>query len=132
MRSSRFKSIVWLVAFAVIALLAVTTVNAVAHELQHAAHHDAGMHGSGICAWMCATAGVHVVTPVHSTHLFTVAGDASFRSVRLIQVSVVPVSLRDSMSQSPRKQFGEVSRMLWVHSFFQIVGIRGHCDGPCE
>ena len=33
--------------------LAVTTGSAVAHELQHAAHHDAGMHGSGICAWMC-------------------------------------------------------------------------------
>ncbi|MDR4471646.1 MAG: hypothetical protein MRJ92_02995 [Nitrospira sp.] len=63
MRSSHFKGIVWIVAFAVIALLAVTTGTAVAHELQHAAHHDAAMHGSGICAWMCATAGVHVATP---------------------------------------------------------------------
>ena len=42
MRSSSFKGIVWVVAFAVIALLAVTTSSAVAHELQHAAHHDAG------------------------------------------------------------------------------------------
>ena len=80
MRSSRFHSIVWVVAFAVIALLAVTTGSAVAHELQHAAHHDAGMHGSGICAWMCATAGVHVVTPVHGTHLFALTGDVFFPS----------------------------------------------------
>ncbi len=88
MRSSRFNSIVWVVAFVVIALLAVTTGSAVAHELQHAAHHGAGMHGSGICAWMCATAGVHVVTPVHLTHLLAMAGDVSFRSrtVRLPQL----------------------------------------------
>ena len=84
MRSSRFHSLVWVVAFAVIALLAMTTGNAVAHELQHAAHHDAGMHGSGICAWMCATAGVHVVTSVHATHLLAVAGDVSFSSDRVI------------------------------------------------
>ncbi|MBP8116714.1 MAG: hypothetical protein KAY09_03185 [Nitrospira sp.] len=88
MPSLRFRSIVWIVACAVIVLLAVTTGNAVAHELQHAAHHDAGMHGSGICAWMCAMAGVHVVTPVHSTHLFSSAGDVSFRfdAVRLPQL----------------------------------------------
>ena len=43
MRRSRVHSIVWVVVFAVIALLAVTTGSAVAHELQHAAHHDAGM-----------------------------------------------------------------------------------------
>lgn len=97
MRSSRFRSIVWVVAFAVIALLAVTTGSAVAHELHHAAHHDAGMHGSGICAWMCATAGVHVVTPVHSTHLFTVAGDASFRSDTVL----LPQLLAPSRPRAP-------------------------------
>ncbi|HNV25623.1 MAG TPA: hypothetical protein PKI21_05110 [Nitrospira sp.] len=101
MRRSRVHSIVWVVVFAVIALLAVTTGSAVAHELQHAAHHDAGMHGSGICAWMCATAGVHVVTPVHATHVLALSGDASFLSglVLLPQVSALcqsrapPVSL---------------------------------------
>ena len=101
MRRSRVHSIVWAVVFAVIALLAVTTGSAVAHELQHAAHHDAGMHGSGICAWMCATAGVHVVTPVHATHVLALSGDASFLSgiVLLPQVSALcqsrapPVSL---------------------------------------
>lgn len=101
MRRSRVHSIVWAVVFAVIALLAVTTGSAVAHELQHAAHHDAGMHGSGICAWMCATAGVHVVTPVHATHVLALSGDASFLSGRVLlpQVSALcqsrapPVSL---------------------------------------
>jgi hypothetical protein len=101
MRSSRFSSIVWIVLFAVIALLAVTTGSAVAHELHHAAHHDAGMHGSGICAWMCATAGIHVVTPVLATHVLALSGDVSFLSgmIRLPQVSALsqsrapPVSL---------------------------------------
>lgn len=97
MRSSRFKNIVWVVAFAVIALLAVTTGSAVAHELQHAAHHDAGMHGSGICAWMCATAGAHVVTPVHATHLFALAGDVSFPSDRIL-LSQLPAP---SQSRAP-------------------------------
>lgn len=81
-----------MVAFAVIALLAMTTGSAVAHELQHAAHHDAGMHGSGICAWMCATAGVHVVTSVHSTHLFTVAGDVSFHSETVLLLQLLAPS----------------------------------------
>lgn len=84
MRSSSFKGIVWVVAFAVIALLAVTTGSAVAHELQHAAHHDAGMHGSGICAWMCATAGVDVATSVHAAHLLALSGDLSFSSDQLL------------------------------------------------
>jgi len=74
MRNPFFRSIVWIVACAVIVLLAMTTGSAVAHELQHAAHHNAGMHGSGICAWMCATAGTHVATPVHLTHLFALVG----------------------------------------------------------
>jgi len=97
MRSCTFRSIVWIVACSVIVLLAVTTGKAVAHELQHAAHHDAGMHGSGICAWMCATAGVNVVTPVHSTHLFAVAGDASFRSDTVL----LPQRLAPSRPRAP-------------------------------
>ncbi|MGC3972923.1 MAG: hypothetical protein QM771_00865 [Nitrospira sp.] len=91
MRSSRFHNIVWVVVFAVVALLAVTTGSAVAHELQHAAHHDAGMHGSGICAWMCATAGVHGVTPVHAMHVLAFSGDVSVLStiVHLPQISAL-------------------------------------------
>lgn len=97
MRIRCFRSIVWIVACAVIVLLAVTTGGAVAHELQHAAHHNAGMHGSGICAWMCATAGVHVVTPIHSMHLFTVAGEVSFRSDSML----LPQLLAPSRSRAP-------------------------------
>src|SRR5690606_25883126 len=93
MRSSHFKGIVWIVAFAVIALLAVTTGTAVAHELQHAAHHDAAMHGSGICAWMCATAGVHVATLLHAAHLLSLSGDVGCRSDRWL--SSQPRSLSD-------------------------------------
>jgi hypothetical protein len=92
MRSSRFKTIVWVVACAVIVLLTVTTGSTVAHELQHAAHHNAGTHGSGICAWMCATAGVHVVTSVHVTHLFTVAGDVLFRFDTVLLPQLLPPS----------------------------------------
>lgn len=94
MRSSHFKGIVWIVALAVIALLAVTTGSAVAHELQHAAHHDAAMHGSGICAWMCATAGVHVATPLHAALLLSLSGDVGCYSDRLL--SSQPYSLSDS------------------------------------
>ncbi|MDR4480200.1 MAG: hypothetical protein R3B37_10730 [Nitrospira sp.] len=97
MRSTSFRTIVWVVACTIIALLAVTTGSAVAHEVQHTAHHNAGMHGSGICAWMCATAGVHVVTPIHSMHLFTVAGEVSFRSDSVL----LPQFLAPSRSRAP-------------------------------
>ncbi len=80
MRSPFLRSIVWIVACAVIVLLGVTTGGAVAHELQHAAHHSAGMHGSGICAWMCATAATHVATPLPSTHVFGVVSLLAFDS----------------------------------------------------
>ncbi|GMV48925.1 MAG: hypothetical protein NBKEAIPA_00761 [Nitrospirae bacterium] len=74
MRYESFKTIVWVLVGTVVLLLATTTGGAVAHELQHAAHHGAGMHASSICSWMCATAGVHVVTPVHLTQVFEVVG----------------------------------------------------------
>jgi hypothetical protein len=92
MRTSRFKTIVWIVACAVIALLAVTTGSAVAHELQHAAHHSAGMHGSGICAWMCATAGTHVATPLHVTHLFALVSLLPFDSVQTLSIQLLASS----------------------------------------
>lgn len=82
MRNPFFGSIVWIVACAIIVLLGVTTGSAVAHELQHAAHHSAGMHGSGICAWMCATAATHVATPIHSTPVFGVVSLSPIASHR--------------------------------------------------
>ncbi len=75
---------------AVFVLLAMTTGGAVAHELHHAAHHGAGMHGSSICSWMCATDGVHVATPFYLTQLFRVVGhvplsaDSAFLTQRLL------------------------------------------------
>ena len=87
-----FQNIVWVVASAVIVLLAMTTGSAVAHDLQHAAHHDAGMHGSGICAWMCATAGVHVVTPVHSMPMFEVVRLLTFDSDHAVLVQLLSPS----------------------------------------
>ena len=97
MRNLILRSTAWVVAFAVMAILAVTTGGAVAHELQHAAHHNAGMHGSGICAWMCATAGVQVVTPLHSPHLFALAGDVSFP----VDIVLVPHLLAPSRPRAP-------------------------------
>jgi hypothetical protein len=38
----------------ILLMLGVTTGSAVAHEIQHA-HHTAAMHGTGLCAWMCAS-----------------------------------------------------------------------------
>jgi hypothetical protein len=51
------KYTAWLLVAAVLLMLGSATGAAFAHEIQHAAHHSAGMHSSGICAWMCATAG---------------------------------------------------------------------------
>ncbi|MBA2486127.1 MAG: hypothetical protein H0V35_08515 [Nitrospira sp.] len=72
MQSPFLRTIAWVVVCAAIVLLAVTTGSAAAHEFQHTAHHDAGMHASGICAWMCATAGLHVVASVYSTQVFEI------------------------------------------------------------
>ena len=57
MNRSSVQSTAWVLAVAVLLMLGTTTGGAFAHEIQHAAHHTAGMHSSGICAWMCATAG---------------------------------------------------------------------------
>ncbi len=54
------KTVVWVLALAVVLMLGVTTGSAFAHEIQHAAHHTAGMHSSGICAWMCAATGTQI------------------------------------------------------------------------
>ena len=84
-------------ACAVVVLLATTTGSTVAHELQHAAHHHAGMHGSGICAWMCATGATHVATPLHSAHLFALVGLLTFDSDH---ASLIPL-LAPSQARAP-------------------------------
>src|SRR2546422_5194827 len=54
---SLLRPIACTLAVAILLMLGATTGSAFAHEIQHAAHHNAGMHATGICAWMCATAG---------------------------------------------------------------------------
>jgi len=55
-----------MLAAAIVLMLGATTGSAFAHEIQHAAHHNAGMHATGICAWMCATAGAVATAAFHA------------------------------------------------------------------
>lgn len=74
MNRLHLKPIAFTLAVAVLLLLGATTGGAFAHEVQHAAHHTAGMHATPICAWMCATAGA-VITPAVQPAQFTLAQD---------------------------------------------------------
>lgn len=55
--------VVWTLLVAVLLMLGATTGSAVAHEIQHS-HHTAAMHGTGICAWMCASANTVITADV--------------------------------------------------------------------
>jgi len=68
MSRSSVQSIAWVLIAAVLLILGATTGSAFAHDIQHAAHHTAGMHSSGICAWMCATAGTAPAVLLQSLH----------------------------------------------------------------
>jgi hypothetical protein len=60
-------------AIGLLLLLGGTTGSAFAHEIQHAGHHNAGMHSQGICAWMCAAGsaldGVNVPLQAWAPHV---------------------------------------------------------------
>lgn len=86
MQTPSFKRLVWLMVFAVVVLFAATTGSSIAHELKHAVHHNAGMHGSGICAWMCATAGAHVAASIHSAPLFGLVTVLAVHSDRALTI----------------------------------------------
>lgn len=58
MRTVLFRSSASLLLLAVILMLGGAMSASVAHDLQHAAHHTATSHSTGICAWMCAAGGV--------------------------------------------------------------------------
>src|SRR5207249_10900465 len=62
---SLLRPIACTLAVAIVLMLGATTGSAFAHEIQHAAHHNAGMHATGICAWMCATAGAVTTAAFH-------------------------------------------------------------------
>ena len=83
------KSVVWIMIPVIMILLAAWSANVVAHELEHADHHDAAMHGSGICSWMCATAGTHVATPLDSAYLFTFLSLLDTRSAQTLPIDLV-------------------------------------------
>jgi hypothetical protein len=52
-------------ALAILAILSATPAGAVAHDLEHAGHHLASMHGTGLCAWMCAAGQVLASGGIH-------------------------------------------------------------------
>lgn len=54
-RRTFIRSVAWTLLVTVLFMFGATTGGAVAHEIQHA-HHTAATHGTGICAWMCASA----------------------------------------------------------------------------
>ena len=51
---SYLRPVALTLAVAVLVMLGAATGSAFTHEVKHAAHHTAGMHATGVCAWMCA------------------------------------------------------------------------------
>lgn len=98
---SHLKSIALTLAVAIVLMLGATTGIAFAHEVQHAAHHTGSMHATGVCAWMCATAGAvttaafhaTIVTPNEDTALPFLSGLRSFDSCSTLQARAPPVLL---------------------------------------
>ena len=73
---SLLRPIACTLAVAILLMLGATTGSAFAHEIQHAAHHNANMHATGICAWMCATAGSVATAAFHATAITVNVGTA--------------------------------------------------------
>ena len=98
---SHLRPIALALAVAVLLMLGATTGIAFAHEVQHAAHHTGGMHATGVCAWMCATAGavttaayhVTTVTLNEDTALPFLSGLRSFDTCSTLQARAPPVLL---------------------------------------
>ncbi len=96
---SHLRPIALTLAVAVLLMLGATTGISFAHEIQHAAHHTGGMHTTGVCAWMCATAGAvatatfhtATVTPNEDTALPFLSGLRSFESCSTLQARAPPV-----------------------------------------
>ena len=96
---SILRPVAFSLAVAVLVMLGTATGSAFAHEVKHAAHHTAGMHASGICAWMCASAGavttaaIHAitVTPNEDNALPFLSGLRSFDTCSTLQARAPPV-----------------------------------------
>jgi len=67
MIQSLLRPIACTLAVVILLMLGATTGSAFAHEIQHAAHHNASMHATAICAWMCGTAGAVATAVLHAT-----------------------------------------------------------------
>ncbi|TAL09619.1 MAG: hypothetical protein EPO02_09695 [Nitrospirae bacterium] len=98
---SHLRPIALTLAVAVLLMLGATTGSSFAHEIQHAAHHTGGMHTTGVCAWMCATAGAVTTAATHvtagtlneETALPFLSGLRSFDSCSQLQARAPPVLL---------------------------------------
>jgi hypothetical protein len=85
------KPVALALAVGIVLMLAAVTGSAFAHELQHAAHHNARMHATGICAWMCATAGT-IATPVFAPIASLVLQESiPFAKSQALSALVVPL-----------------------------------------
>jgi hypothetical protein len=73
---SYLRPVALTLAVAILLMLGATTGSAFAHEIQHAAHHTAGMHGTGICAWMCAMVGAVTTAAIHVPLVTPIEGKA--------------------------------------------------------
>jgi len=89
MRPSFLRLIAIALVVAIVLILGLTTGGAFAHEVKHAAHHSAGMHATGICAWMCAVGGALTTQAIQPLSSFLVQFSAppSDRSVRSLRFS---------------------------------------------
>ena len=84
---SLLRPIACALAVAIFLMLGMTTGSAFAHEVQHAAHHNAGMHATAICAWMCATAGAVTAAEFQNTAVM-VSADAGLPFVSSLRAFV--------------------------------------------
>ncbi len=70
------RPVAFTLAVAILVMLGAATGSAFAHEVKHAAHHTAGMHATGICAWMCAASGTVTTAVVLVAAVTVSAGEA--------------------------------------------------------
>jgi hypothetical protein len=98
-RRTFLRSVAWTLLVAVLFMFGATTGSAVAHEIQHA-HHTAAMHGTGVCAWMCASANTmvtatlvpSVVAPIEELPVAADLHSASAESLHRLQARAPPFS----------------------------------------
>lgn len=91
---SRF---VWALVLCLVLTNGFMAAPSVAHAEHHGAHHDAGMHASGICAWFCASGQEVEPSPVHLTSVFQLVSLSREVSVD----SIVPLFSSNLFARGP-------------------------------